>query len=81
MCRHHPLCDVWSDLFFLKQLLSEEEIDDILAKEGRIVARCEFCNEEYSVERPEIMELRKAGAWAPRTPSAGAGGEGGGSSS
>jgi hypothetical protein len=27
------------------QLLSEDEIDDILAKEGRISARCEFCNE------------------------------------
>ena len=27
------------------RLLSEEEVEDILAKEGRIVATCEFCNE------------------------------------
>lgn len=32
-------------VFRAMKLLSEEEIDDILAKEGRIVARCEFCAE------------------------------------
>ena len=39
------------------RLMSVEEVDDILAKEGRIVATCEFCNEEYSLERKDVAEL------------------------
>lgn len=49
------------------QLLSEEEIDDILAKEGRIEAKCEFCAEVFHLDQPKILELRNAGAWDPKS--------------
>ncbi len=54
--------------------MSEAEVDDILAKEGRIEAKCEFCATVYVVERPEILELRAVGAWAPKPPTAAGGG-------
>lgn len=39
------------------RLLSPGEVEDILSKEGKILATCEFCNEEYSLDRKEVAEM------------------------
>jgi molecular chaperone Hsp33 len=38
-------------------LLGREEIDDMIHKEGRAEVRCEFCAEQYLVERDELGML------------------------
>jgi len=38
-------------------LLGRDELDDMIQKEGRAEVRCEFCAEQYLVERDELAML------------------------
>lgn len=46
-------------VFRALSLLGEEEVEDILAKEGVIDAKCEFCAERYELTREQLIELRE----------------------
>ena len=39
------------------RLLGREELDDLLAGEGRIEVRCEFCNAAYELDRVDVARL------------------------
>lgn len=55
-------CDCSEDrLLRSLRLLPKEEVDDLLEKEERVEARCEFCGKVYRIEAPEVRErLAKA---------------------
>jgi molecular chaperone Hsp33 len=41
------------------ELFPEKDLDDILEKKTPVMARCEFCGREYSLELAEISDIRK----------------------
>lgn len=41
------------------QLLPKDEIEDVLAKEEKIEARCEFCKTQYTLSSGEVELLLK----------------------
>ena len=47
-------------VFRALNLMGEEEVEDILAKEGIVEAKCEFCAEVYRLNREQLLELRDA---------------------
>lgn len=56
------VCECTEDrLFRALRMLPREEVDDILAKEEQIEARCHFCGKEYRMS-PDQVEARFAAA-------------------
>jgi redox-regulated HSP33 family molecular chaperone len=44
------------------QLLGADELHEIIAEQGRIAVRCEFCNRGYTLAENEIPGLVHGGA-------------------
>jgi molecular chaperone Hsp33 len=40
------------------ELFSKEDLDDMLAKKVPVMARCEFCGRQYSLELAEISDIK-----------------------